>query len=138
MIKQTFLSSFVVYLNIYYKAMVGDFIKKMRELKGLSQKQVALASKMDPAHYSRIENGKTDPSFSVVERIANVLEVDLNELFSANELKEINSYDKTILEKINLLEQLEPTEKSAFFTMLDALITKKKLKDNLTNALQGV
>jgi TorA maturation chaperone TorD len=38
----------------------------------------------------------------------------------------------------NLLEQLEPTEKSAFYTMLDALITKKKLKDNLTNALQGV
>lgn len=74
----------------------------------------------------------------MVERIANVLEVDLNELFSANELKEINSYDKTILEKINLLEQLEPTEKSAFYTMLDALITKKKLKDNLTNALQGV
>lgn len=127
-----------MYLNIYQKAMVGGFIKKMRELKGLSQKQVALASKMDPAHYSRIENGKTDPSFSVVERIANVLEVDLNELFSANELKEINSYDKTILEKINLLEQLEPTEKSAFFTMLDALITKKKLKDNLTTALQGV
>ena len=83
-------------------------------------------------------SGKTDPSFSVVERIANVLEVDLTELFNNNELKDINSYDKSIIEKINLLEQLEPSEKSAFYTMLDALITKKKLKDNLTNALQSI
>lgn len=116
----------------------GSFIKKIRELKGLSQKEVALASKMDPAHYSRIENGKTDPSFSVVERIANVLEVDLTELFNNNDLKDINSYDKSTIEKINLLEQLEPSEKSAFYTMLDALITKKKLKDNLTNVLQSI
>ena len=39
-------------------------------------------------------------------------------------------------EKISLIELLEKKEKAAFFTMLDALVSKKKLKDNLTNALQ--
>lgn len=50
---------------------VGEAIKKVREVKDLSQKEVAVACKMDQSHYSRIENGKTDPSFSVIERIVN-------------------------------------------------------------------
>ena len=33
------------------------------------------------------------------------------------------------------IELLDKREKAAFFTMLDALVSKKKIKDNLTNAL---
>jgi len=40
------------------------------------------------------------------------------------------------LEKISLIDSLDKKEKAAFFTMLDALVAKKKLKDNLTSALQ--
>jgi transcriptional regulator with XRE-family HTH domain len=50
---------------------IGDKIKKVREAKGLSQKQVALSLSMDQAQYSRIENNKTDPLFSNVVKIAN-------------------------------------------------------------------
>ena len=39
------------------------------------------------------------------------------------------------MEKVSLIEQLDKKEKAAFFTMLDALITKKKLKDSLTSTL---
>jgi transcriptional regulator with XRE-family HTH domain len=71
---------------------VGEAIEKVTEAKGLSQKEVALACKMDQSHYSRVENGKTDPSFSVIERIAKVLKIELSELFnSQNILKEVNS-----------------------------------------------
>lgn len=42
--------------------------------------------KMDTAQYSRIEGGKTDPSFSAVVRIAKALGVELTELFRADEL----------------------------------------------------
>jgi transcriptional regulator with XRE-family HTH domain len=48
----------------------GEASKKAREAKGLSQKEVALACKMDQEQYSRIENCKTNPSFSAVVRIA--------------------------------------------------------------------
>ena len=50
--------------------------------------------------------------------------------------KDVNSIDKTLMEKISLIELLDKKEKAAFFTMLDALVSKKKLKDNLTSALQ--
>ena len=52
----------------------------------LSQKEVALSCKMYTAQYSRIEGGKTDPSFSGVLRIAKARGVELTELFRADEL----------------------------------------------------
>jgi len=117
-------------------AMIGTKIKKAREAKGLSQKEVALSLKMDPAQYSRIENGKTDPSFSSIEKIAKALGVDLSDLFKADEIfKDANSYDKSLMEKLSLIEKLEDKEKQAFFSVMDALLAKKKLKDTLSDAI---
>lgn len=117
-------------------AMIGTKIKKAREAKGLSQKEVALSLKMDPAQYSRIENGKTDPSFSSIEKIAKALGVDLSDLFKADEIfKDANSYDKSLMEKLSLIEKLEDKEKQAFFSIMDALLAKKKLKDTLSDAI---
>ena len=115
---------------------LGDCIKKIREAKGLSQKEVALSCKMDMGNYSRIENGKTDPSFNTVVKIAKALGVELYELFNANSVyKDISSYDKTLIDKLTLIEELDKKEKQAFFVMLDALVNKKRLKDTLNNAI---
>jgi transcriptional regulator with XRE-family HTH domain len=118
---------------------LGNNIKKIREAKGLSQKEVALSCKMDTGHYSRIENDKSDPALSSLTKIAKALGVSLADLFSADEVfKDVNCIDKTLMEKISLIDSLDKKEKQAFFTMLDALVAKKKLKDNLSNVLQGV
>jgi transcriptional regulator with XRE-family HTH domain len=62
---------------------------------------------MEAAMYSRIENGKTDPSVTTLERIAKALGVSLSDLFTSNEeLKKINSYDKSIMGKVTLMETL--------------------------------
>ncbi|MES1222371.1 MAG: helix-turn-helix transcriptional regulator [Bacteroidota bacterium] len=115
---------------------LGAAIKKAREVKGLSQKEVALACKMDQAQYSRIENGKTDPSFSAVMRIAKALGVELADLFRADEVfKDVSTIDKSLMERVALIDSLDKKEKAAFFTVLDALITKKKLKDNLSQLI---
>ena len=39
------------------------------------------------------------------------------------------------MEKLNLIEQLEGKEKQAFYSILDALICKIRLKDTLSNAI---
>ena len=91
---------------------------------------------MDSAQYSRIENDKTDPTFSTIEKISNALGIELSELFKADEVfKEVNSYDKTLLEKLSLIEKLEDKERLAVYSILDALIAKKKLKDTLSDAI---
>jgi transcriptional regulator with XRE-family HTH domain len=68
---------------------IGDNIKKIRMAKGLSQKEVTISAGLDADQYSRIENGKTDPSVTTLERIAKAMNVSLAELFAATEeLKE--------------------------------------------------
>ncbi|WP_375605553.1 helix-turn-helix domain-containing protein [Flavobacterium davisii] len=118
---------------------IGENIKRIRTMKNLSQKEVTLNAKLDTAQYSRIENGKTDPSVTTLERIAKALGVSLADLFtSTDELKEINSLDKTIMEKVSLMESLSENEKQTIYTMLDAFIGKKKLKETLSNVLNDV
>ena len=60
---------------------LSDTIRKIREAKGLSQKEVSTALKMDASQYSKIESGKTDPSFTIVTKITKALGVTLPEFF---------------------------------------------------------
>jgi hypothetical protein len=61
---------------------------------------------------------------------------EVSELLIGNEVfKDVNSLDKSVIEKITLIEELDKKEKQAFFIMLDALVAKKRLKDLLNSAL---
>jgi transcriptional regulator with XRE-family HTH domain len=80
---------------------LGECIKKMREAIGLPQKEVALACKMDTTNYSRRESGKTDPAFSSVLKIAKAMNVELIDLFQADQVfTDVNSFDKSLDEKL--------------------------------------
>jgi len=66
---------------------------------------------MGAAQYSRIENGKTDPSVSTLERIAKAMGVTLADLFTdVDDIKDVSSYDKTVMEKVSLIEGLSEEE----------------------------
>jgi len=118
---------------------IGENIKRIRMTKGLSQKEVTINAGLDTAQYSRIENGKTDPSVTTLERIAKAMNVSLADLFAdTKELREINSFDRSIMDKVILVETLPDDERKTIYTMLDAFVGKKKLKDALSNVLQDV
>jgi len=115
---------------------LGSTLKKVREAKGLSQKELAGLLDMPQPQYSRIEGGKTDPSFSAVAKMAKALGISLSELFNADDIfNDVNTYDKTLMEKIRLIDTLDDTEKKSLFNIIDSLIAKKKLKDNLSSLI---
>ncbi|MCH4831140.1 helix-turn-helix transcriptional regulator [Flavobacterium columnare] len=45
--------------------LLGDRIKKIREEKGLSQKEVASKVDIDRGQYSRIETNKVEPTYNI-------------------------------------------------------------------------
>lgn len=59
---------------------LGNVIRARREALGLSQEEVALAVGTDQARVSRIENAGDNPSYGMVERIAQALGLELWEL----------------------------------------------------------
>jgi len=96
-------------------------------------------SGLDKAQLSRIENGKTDPSFTTLEKIAKALGLSIAELFTtSDEIKDVNAHDKSVMEKVSLIESLNDDEKNTIYSMLDAFIGKRKLKDARSNVLQDV
>ncbi len=118
---------------------IGRNIKKIREAKGLSQKEVISAIDMGAAQYSRIENGKTEPSVASLERIAKALAINIQELFVFDDiLQETNSYDKTTMEKVKLIHGLSEEEQKIIYSILDAFVRKKKLKSTLEDMLKDM
>jgi len=96
-----------------------------------------MACKMDPGQYSRVENNKTDIALSSIVKIADALKVEVAELFTAGTVfKEVNSADKSLMEKLRLLDGLEEKDRQSLFHIIDTFIAKKKLKDNLADVLK--
>ena len=119
---------------------IGDNIRKIRIAKKLSQKEVIINAQIDSAQYSRIENNKTEPSLTTIEKIAKALDVSLSALFAMTE-KETKTMDSRIcavIEKMSQIETLSEDESNAICTVLDAFIGKKKLKDTLEKFIRDI
>jgi len=65
---------------------IGSNIKNIRELKNFSQEYVATEIGLSQPQYARIENGTTIPKIDRLQRIADVLEVDLSTLLSTTNI----------------------------------------------------
>ena len=105
--------------------------------KGLSQKEVALSIEMDQSQYSKIERGLTDPSISTVDKVIKALGMEWEEFFKQDGMpQEINSQQRTLMERLRLVEMLDEHEQGSLFTILDAFVSKKKLTNALSNVLK--
>lgn len=54
---------------------IGDIIKSARERRNITRYELAKRSGVQATHIRKIEEGLNDPSFRVLERLANVLEL---------------------------------------------------------------
>ena len=109
--------------------LIAKNIKRLRELKKISQKEVCGGAGLPQGQYSRIENGKVEPSVSTLEKIASVFEVSISEFFrSDNPQEELNL---PMMQKIRMIDTLAQDEQQALLKMIDLALANKRLKDNL-------
>ena len=59
---------------------IGKRIRELRERKGLTQQQVADACDFEKSNMSRLEAGGTNPTLFTLKKIADFLELTLNDL----------------------------------------------------------
>jgi len=79
----------------------GRKISKLRQKRGLTQEKLAELIQYSPNHISKIESGRTYPSFELIINIAKALNVDTQELFNYNEPKSSNEIKKELYTVIN-------------------------------------
>ena len=113
---------------------IGDNIRRIREEKHLSQKELAAIIEVAPTQYSRVETGKVIPALKTLIKIAKVLNVTLDVLIndSGASAQEVTIKDKTLFDKVRLIDELPDQEKNMILQVLDLALNKKKFKDLLT------
>jgi transcriptional regulator with XRE-family HTH domain len=110
---------------------IGKNIKTIREHKKLLQKEVAAAAGIHTSNYSKIEKGEREPSIEALEKIARLFGMTIDELvhLEGKVPKEVKVEDKTVAEKLRLIEQLEEEDRQALYRIIDTMLTKSKFKD---------
>jgi len=113
---------------------IAENIRRIRKLKNLSQKEVAMAIDIAQAQYSVIESGKTVPTLPTLEKIAKVFETDIAQFLKKPGASD-DEMNLSILEKVKLIDTLDKDEKNCLLKMIDIAIAKKRMKDNLASIM---
>lgn len=93
------------------KKKLGLKIKELRKRKGLTQEQLAELIDMEQNSISVIESGRNFPTLGTLEKIAQILEVNLSDFFNydyIDDIETIKASTKDIMRKMddNQIRQL--------------------------------
>lgn len=69
----------ITFMNTISKKL-GDNIRRIREIKAMSQGDICRITGMDRGYISRVENGSKNPTISNLEKISKALGVKPDEL----------------------------------------------------------
>ncbi len=90
---------------------VGNFIRKLRKEKDLTQEQLAEKLGVTDKSVSRWENGKTMPDYGILKELCDTLGITINELVTGERIAE-NKYQKVAEENlIELRKQIDKKRK---------------------------
>ena len=124
----TFLYNTSFCFNYICSMTFGQRLKYYRELKGLSQTDVAKALDIDKTQVSRYEGDKTKPSIKSTHTIAELLGISMELLLHGKNTAEDKELTKELL--LAELEQLDTKEKKTILTILEGFKYKRDYLKN--------
>lgn len=119
---------------------VGNRLKQIRELKGLSQGKIEGCTGLFRCYISRVENGHTVPSVGTLEKFARALDMPLYQLLYEGErppksletqAQEIDDWasrgkGRRILSKLqNALQKMSMSDRALLLCMAAKMVVKK-------------
>lgn len=110
---------------------LSDNIKAIREEKGLKQIDVASHINVDKSAYSKIEKGSRNVTVEELQGMATLFGMTMDQVVNYEGVipQEVTIEDKSMVERIKLIEQLNEEDKKTIFSIIDKMLTNKKFKD---------
>jgi transcriptional regulator with XRE-family HTH domain len=110
---------------------LSDNIKNIREEKNLKQIEVATHIGVDKSAYSKIEKGARALTVDELQKMAQLFNMSTDQIinYDGKMPKEVIIEDKTAVEQMRLIQQLEEEDKQTIFRLIDKMLTNKKFKD---------
>ena len=107
-------------------------IKALRKKKGVSQQELAQVIGVHLTHVSRLENGHYMPSLDVLIKLTKYFDVSADYLINNEEENyEVEIKDKTIEERIRLIDKMDEDERQALLKVIDVMLTKTRISELL-------
>lgn len=107
----------------------GDRLKALRTEAGWSQAELAEKVGSDARQVSRHENSKVAPGLEAVIRMAETFNVSVDYLlFDDAERRPLNAPSSHVDARLADLDQLSDEERTTIANVIDALVTKAKLR----------
>jgi transcriptional regulator with XRE-family HTH domain len=94
---------------------VGENLKRLREIRGWSQAELARRARMDRAHVARIEDGSyKSPRPENLEKLAQALNCDVDEITGREPIRSVTPYESnpTYRQLLDMLERLTEVDRS--------------------------
>ena len=108
---------------------LGVRLTQYRRRLRLSITELAAQSGVDYMQVSRYEKGATLPSLPTAIRLARVLQVSLDELFTGTNPPQAPMFqNESLLERMRQLDQLSPDRQAMALRVLDTVITGHELE----------
>jgi len=120
---------------------MADFRKNLQQLRKerkLTQLQLAELLEIQPRLISRWETGETKPQFDHMVRLAEVLEVSLDQLVKGDEAPEAREFairNRRLAEICRKVDQLGREDQDVVCHVMDSLIRKERIKSILAGAV---
>ena len=109
---------------------LANNIKRLREDKGLRQKEVANALDIGYSNYNKIENGNREISVKELQRLAQFYNISVDQVINLDDdlPQEVIIEDKEAHEQLRLISELDKDDRAIIFKMIDKMLTSKKFK----------
>ncbi|OMF35907.1 hypothetical protein BK133_09435 [Paenibacillus sp. FSL H8-0548] len=110
--------------------LVGDNIRQLRKIKGLSQEQLAFRAEINASYMGQVERGEKNPTIDVLSKIAKALQtpleklVDVSYVADATNEAESEGYATKIVHQIN---SLSLKEQEAVYRFVKQLVQFKDI-----------
>lgn len=110
---------------------LADNIKAIREEKNLKQIKVATHIGVDKSAYSKIEKGMRALTVEELQKMAQFFNMSTDQIinYDGKIPKEVVIEDKTAVEQMRLIQQLDDEDKQTIFRLIEKMLTNKKFKD---------
>jgi ribosome-binding protein aMBF1 (putative translation factor) len=99
-------------------------LSDLRRTRKLSQEQLAQAVGVHPNILGRYERGEAKPSIEIATKLADALEVSLDQLVGREKIQ----LDKEIAEKVLTIQRLPEKDRAAILHTLEAMIRDAKAR----------
>ena len=109
---------------------IGPAVRRLRRSRGMTLDQLAEAAAVSPSHLSRLERSQTLPSFPVMAKIAEALDVDVNEFVRLEH--DVTHMDDELGWYLNLLALPDDVNQEFFGLTIEARRALVTCLDRLT------